>query len=43
MQFVPVHSNYTTQMKALIEKRQRLPFRTFVCFIITYKELDFLG
>jgi hypothetical protein len=43
MQFVPVRSNYTTQMKAVIEKRQRLPFGTFVCFIVIYKEFDFLG
>jgi hypothetical protein len=43
MQFVPVRSNYTPQMKGLIEKHQRLAFGTFVCFILTYKELDFLG
>jgi hypothetical protein len=43
MQFIPVRSNCPTQMKALIEKRQRLPFGTFVCFIVTYKEFDFLG
>jgi len=43
MQFIPVCSNYPSQMKALIEKGQRLPFGTFVCFFVTYKELDFLG
>jgi hypothetical protein len=43
MEFVPAHSNYTAQMKAVVEKRQCLPFGTFVCFIVTYKEFDFLG
>jgi hypothetical protein len=43
MQFVPVRSNYSTQMKAVIEKRQGLAFGPFVCFIVTYKEFDFLG
>lgn len=43
MPFVPARSNYSADVKALVEKRHRLPFGTFVGFFVPNQEFDLLG
>jgi hypothetical protein len=43
MQFVPVATNRTAQMKTLIEQHGRLPLSTLVGFLFAHKDFDLFG
>src|SRR5260370_34638327 len=43
MQFVPSCLNYAAQVKALVEKRESLPFSAFVRFFVAHEMIDLLS
>ena len=43
MQFVPADSNYTAQVKTLVEQRHRLPLSALVSLFFTYEELNLMS
>src|SRR5215470_17666667 len=43
MQLVPRSSNHPTEVEALVEKRERLPFGPFICLFLSHQGFDFLS
>jgi hypothetical protein len=42
MQFVPARFDYSTDVKASVEKGGSLPFGAFICLVFTHQRLDLL-